>query len=125
MIQIVLRDPAWRDRLADNDRRGPSALFWTHVNLDGRFELDMDTRLDLELARRQKDTSDNAPGARDSQPSRSRPRYKGYHFRSRLEARWAVFFDISISPGTTSRRAISLTAPPTCPTSRWSSPATA
>lgn len=20
-------------------------------------------------------------------------RYKGYHFRSRLEARWAVFFD--------------------------------
>lgn len=33
MIQIVLRDPAWRDRLTDEDRRGLSALFWTHVNL--------------------------------------------------------------------------------------------
>jgi hypothetical protein len=33
MIQIVLRDPAWRDRLTDVDRRGLSALFWTHVNL--------------------------------------------------------------------------------------------
>jgi hypothetical protein len=47
MIQIVLRDPAWRDRLTDADRRGLSALFWTHVNLYGRFELDMDTHLDL------------------------------------------------------------------------------
>jgi TnpA family transposase len=48
MIQIVLRDPAWRDRLTDADRRGLSALFWTHVNLYGRLELDMDTHLDLE-----------------------------------------------------------------------------
>ena len=45
MIQIVLRDPAWRDRLTGEDRRGLSALFWTHVY--GRFELDMDTHLDL------------------------------------------------------------------------------
>lgn len=48
MIQIVLRDPAWQDRLTDEDRRGLSALFWTHVNLYGRFELDMDTHLNLE-----------------------------------------------------------------------------
>lgn len=48
MIQIILRDPAGRDRLTDEDRRGLSALFWTHVNLYGRFELDMDTHLDLE-----------------------------------------------------------------------------
>jgi len=27
MIQIVPRDPAWRDRLIDADRRGLSALF--------------------------------------------------------------------------------------------------
>jgi hypothetical protein len=46
MIQIVQRDPAWRDRLIEADRRGLSALFWTHVNLCGRFELDMDTHLD-------------------------------------------------------------------------------
>jgi hypothetical protein len=30
MIQIVLRDPAWRHRLTNADRRGLSALFWTH-----------------------------------------------------------------------------------------------
>ena len=48
MIQVVLRDTAWRDRLTDEDRRGLSALFWTHVNLYGLFELDMDTHLDLE-----------------------------------------------------------------------------
>lgn len=47
MIQIVLRDPAWRDQLTDTDRRGLSALFWTHLNLYGRFELDMNTHLDL------------------------------------------------------------------------------
>ena len=48
MIQIVMRDPAWQNRLTDADRRGLSALFWTHVNLYGRFELDMDTHLDLD-----------------------------------------------------------------------------
>ena len=44
--------PAWsstcwpprtgRPRLTDADRRGLSALFWGHVNLYGRFVLDMD-----------------------------------------------------------------------------------
>jgi hypothetical protein len=33
MIQIVLHDPAWQARLTDNDKRGLSALFWTHLNL--------------------------------------------------------------------------------------------
>ena len=36
------------DRLTDADRRGLSALVWTHVNLCGRLELDMDAHLDLE-----------------------------------------------------------------------------
>jgi TnpA family transposase len=48
MIQIVLADPAWRDKLTDNDRRALSALFWTHLNLYGRFELDMSNFLDLD-----------------------------------------------------------------------------
>jgi Tn3 transposase DDE domain len=48
MIQIVLRDPRWRPRLTEADRRGLSALFWTHLNLYGRFELDMGKFLDLE-----------------------------------------------------------------------------
>jgi TnpA family transposase len=28
LVQIVLAEPAWRDRLTENDRRGLSALFW-------------------------------------------------------------------------------------------------
>ncbi|MFI0487471.1 Tn3 family transposase [Actinomadura sp. 9N215] len=47
MIQIVLRDPAWRTRLTPADRRGLSALFWSHLNLYGRLELDMSRHLDL------------------------------------------------------------------------------
>jgi TnpA family transposase len=47
LVQQVLADPLWADLLTDADRRALSALFWTHVNLYGRFELDMDTRLDL------------------------------------------------------------------------------
>lgn len=35
--------------LADTDRRALSPLFWTHVNPYGRFELDMNSRLDLAL----------------------------------------------------------------------------
>lgn len=50
MIQIVLRDPAWQRKLTPADRRGLSALFWTHLNLYGRFELDMNRHLELEAA---------------------------------------------------------------------------
>ena len=41
----MLREEAWRKRLTDADRRGLSALFWTHLNLYGRFELDMNDHL--------------------------------------------------------------------------------
>src|SRR4051794_9780846 len=47
LLQRVLKAPAWRDLLGEEDRRGLSPLFWTHVNLYGRFGLDMDTHLDL------------------------------------------------------------------------------
>jgi TnpA family transposase len=46
LIQRVLADPAWAARLTDADRRGLSALFWTHINLYGRFQLDMTSHLD-------------------------------------------------------------------------------
>ena len=52
MIQIVLRDPAWQKRLTPADRRGLSALFWSHLNLYGRFELDMSHHLELDPAGR-------------------------------------------------------------------------
>jgi TnpA family transposase len=45
LIQLVLSDPAWNKRLTAADRRGLSALFWTHLNLYGRFELDMNRHL--------------------------------------------------------------------------------
>jgi hypothetical protein len=37
----------WADRPTDADRRALTRLFWTHVNLYGRFTLDMDSQLDL------------------------------------------------------------------------------
>jgi TnpA family transposase len=50
LLQRVLDDPKWAKRLTAEDRRALNALFWTHVNPYGRFQLDMDTRLDLDLA---------------------------------------------------------------------------
>ncbi len=50
LLQAVLRDPQWAGKLTEEDRRGLSPLFWSHVNPYGRFRLDMDTRLDLTAA---------------------------------------------------------------------------
>jgi TnpA family transposase len=50
LLQAVLRDPAWAGKLTEEDRRGLSPLFWSHVNPYGRFRLDMNTRLDLAAA---------------------------------------------------------------------------
>ncbi|MFE0930604.1 Tn3 family transposase [Streptomyces mutabilis] len=49
LMQQVLADPKWADTLTDADRRALSPLYWTHVNPYGRFELDMNSRLDLGL----------------------------------------------------------------------------
>lgn len=49
LMQQVLADPKWADTLTDADRRARSPLFWTHVNPYGRFEPDMNRRLDLDL----------------------------------------------------------------------------
>jgi TnpA family transposase len=48
LLQRVLEDPAWAERLTEDDRRALSPLFWGHVNPYGKFSLDMSTRLDLE-----------------------------------------------------------------------------
>ncbi|WP_265569123.1 Tn3 family transposase [Streptomyces hygroscopicus] len=50
LMQQVLADPKWADTLTDADRRALSPLFWTHVNPYGRFELDMSSRLELDLS---------------------------------------------------------------------------
>jgi TnpA family transposase len=47
LLQHVLAEPAWRGRLGDDDRRGLTPLFWSHINPYGQFRLDMDSHLDL------------------------------------------------------------------------------
>jgi hypothetical protein len=49
MVQRVLAEDGWSARLTERDRRGLSPLFWTHVNLYGKFPLDLDRHLDLAM----------------------------------------------------------------------------
>lgn len=48
LVERILSEPAWTDRLTDADRRAHAPLFWTHVNPYGNFTLDMDSQLDLD-----------------------------------------------------------------------------
>ena len=50
MIQQVLADPGWQDRLTAVDLRALSPLKWQHVNPYGTFTLSMKERLPLEQA---------------------------------------------------------------------------
>ena len=50
LVQNVLAEPRWDGRLTADDRRALTPLFWSHVNLYGRFSIDMTTHLDLEAA---------------------------------------------------------------------------
>jgi hypothetical protein len=50
MIQQVLAEPEWRDRLTAVDRRALSPLKWQHVNPYGTFTLNMQERIPLEKA---------------------------------------------------------------------------
>jgi len=47
MMQQVLARLHWAGRLTPTDLRAVTPLIWEHVNPYGRFELDMETRLDL------------------------------------------------------------------------------
>ena len=49
MIQRVLGDPIWVERMGAAERRGLTPLTWGHVNPYGTFRLDMTTRLPLDL----------------------------------------------------------------------------
>jgi len=50
LVQSILKEPEWAGKLTDADKRGLSPLFWSHANLYGTIEIDMDTHLDLGLA---------------------------------------------------------------------------
>ncbi len=48
MLQHVLAEKAWENRLTDEDLRGLTPLFYGHINPYGTFFLDMATRLGIE-----------------------------------------------------------------------------
>jgi hypothetical protein len=48
ILQQVVAQLHWRERLTVTDLRALTPLIWEHVNPYGRFELDMTTRLPLE-----------------------------------------------------------------------------
>src|SRR5664279_1444918 len=48
MLQQVLAQPKWADKLTPRDLRALTPLIWDHVNPYGRFELDMNARLPLQ-----------------------------------------------------------------------------
>jgi TnpA family transposase len=47
MVQEVLAEPKWRERMTAADWRGLTPLFYLHVNPYGLFDLDMESRLPL------------------------------------------------------------------------------
>ncbi len=48
MLQQVLTEPQWQDRLTPEDRRGMTPLFYGHINPYGLFPLDLSKRLGIE-----------------------------------------------------------------------------
>ncbi|MEO0374167.1 MAG: Tn3 family transposase [Cyanobacteria bacterium P01_A01_bin.17] len=48
MIQQVLTERAWMERMGPDELRALTPLIYTHVNPYGRFSLDMSTRLEIE-----------------------------------------------------------------------------
>ncbi|UGQ13516.1 transposase [Yinghuangia sp. ASG 101] len=68
LVRQVLAEPAWAQKLSDEDRRGLTAPFWSNVNPYGTFHLDLDKRLDLG-----RPLPCPAPGHR-RMPSAGRPR---------------------------------------------------
>ena len=46
LLQRVLAEDEWAERLTDSNWRALSPLFWSHANLYGPIEVDMDRHLD-------------------------------------------------------------------------------
>jgi hypothetical protein len=50
LLQRVLTEPKWANKLSEEDQRGLTAPFWSNINPYGTFRLDMDKRLVLPLS---------------------------------------------------------------------------
>jgi hypothetical protein len=47
LLQAVLEVPEFHDSVGDDERSALTPLFCSHINLYGRFRLNIDTHLDL------------------------------------------------------------------------------
>ncbi len=47
MVQSVLSEPTWANRLSERDYRGLSPLIYSHINPYGRFDVDLNNRIDF------------------------------------------------------------------------------
>lgn len=45
LLDRVLEEPDWADRLTEHDRRALTPLFWSNIALHGSFELDLTKRI--------------------------------------------------------------------------------
>ena len=50
MLQKVLEEPSWLQRMTPDDWRGLCPLIYHHINPYGLFRLDMTTRINLDAA---------------------------------------------------------------------------
>ncbi len=48
MLQTVLVEQKWADRMTPEDYRGLTPLIYSHVNPYGRFDLDLKSRIDFD-----------------------------------------------------------------------------
>ncbi|MFD4653210.1 Tn3 family transposase [Streptomyces sp. NPDC055817] len=71
LLQDILSEEKWQKRLTDADRWALSPLFWTHVNPYGRFELDMNSHLDLAAAVAALPSPRTAPEAESARSARA------------------------------------------------------
>lgn len=47
MLQQLLAEPHWENKLTSRDLAALTPLIWEHINPYGRFDLDMNTRIPL------------------------------------------------------------------------------
>jgi hypothetical protein len=52
MIQQVLGEPHWLERMSAEDHRALTPLIYLHINPYGTFELDMDKRIPIDPGHR-------------------------------------------------------------------------
>lgn len=50
MVQSVLRQPRLQNSLSEEDHRGLTPLIYSHINPYGRFEVDLNKRIDFDRA---------------------------------------------------------------------------